>query len=247
VETIIGVGRNAIANGRGGGLLAEGSGQPIRMYPAKYAPAIAVAGSGPTIVGHHAPVVYSSYGPELDLMAPGACIWSIMPSGDYPEFGQHNRLGAPSAAAALVSGVCSLLASVRPDLTHEQAKLLLCAGADDQGSPGYDIYTGWGQLNAYHSLLLATTRVDQVRPLPDDQIELSWKSPSNAVAKDLFRVEFTTDLDGNWTDLPAEGFRQEADRTYWTGSLPVAPATPFYFRLRIKLDGLEPNQLISGN
>ena len=80
-----------------------------------------------------------------------------------------------------------------------------------------------------------------MRLLPVDQVEFSWKSPSNAVAKDLFRVQFTEDIEGTWTDLPAEGFWQEAERTYWTGPLPAGPTTtPFYFRLRVKLDGLDP-------
>jgi hypothetical protein len=57
---------------------------------------------------------------------------------------------------------------LRSEITPEQTRQLLCLGAIDQvgdqwDTPGYDVYYGWGLLNAYNTLLLAQTRIDQVR------------------------------------------------------------------------------------
>jgi subtilisin family serine protease len=236
-ETIIHAIDNAILNDVVVICPADNSGLPIQTYPAKYAPTIAVSGSKPSGGLTHSLGDFGSYGPELDLMAPGMGTWSTAPNGDDPAAGQRFEFGGSSAAAALVSGVAALVASVRPDLTHDQMKLLLCAGADDQGPRGYDIYTGWGQLNAYDSVLLAVARIERIEPLPDGRVQLSWKAPKDALAKSLFRVEYAPSLGAGWNDLPLEGLAQEAERLTWTGVVPEGPDAGGYFRLRIELAG----------
>ncbi|HYG34630.1 MAG TPA: S8 family serine peptidase, partial [Clostridia bacterium] len=96
---------------------------------------------------------FSNYGPQIDLVAPGTNIFTVGSSAG-PEVWWGTSFAAPQ-----VAGVCSLLAALRPDLNQEQARLLLCAGADDSlgdvlDAPGFDIYYGWGRLNAYHSMVL---------------------------------------------------------------------------------------------
>jgi subtilisin family serine protease len=214
---------------------AGDSGNPISQYPAKYDPVIAVGGSSPNGRWHHELWTYGSYGPEMELMAPATRLWSLVPDQGSPEHGGESGAGGSSAAAALVSGVCSLLASVRPDITHEQARMLLCAGADDEGQRGFDIETGWGQLNAYDTLLLATTRIDGIAALPGGQLEMSWRSPSDAAERVLYQLEFAPALGEAWTPITTGSMRHEPTRTFWTGAAPSGPGAFGYFRVRVEL------------
>ncbi len=237
---------NAVAQGVIFVCASGNSGAGILPFPASCSPAIAVGASDES----DRRVSFSNYGPQLDLIAPGIYINTIHPSSDYPEDGFFASSSGTSYAAPMVSGVCSLLASVRPDLNQEQALTLLAAGAGDQlgdapgrssgdgtDTPGWDQYHGWGRLNAYFSLLLATTSIDQVNPLPDGRLELSWTSPINASTNQPYRVELATPLDGTWTRVTNGTFRYEGDRTWWTEPEPPPTAsTDRFYRVRIALE-----------
>jgi len=176
---------------------------------------------------------FSNYGPGIDLCAPGTNIYTIGASGSVgPWWG--TSFAAPQAA-----GVCGLMLSVRPNLNHEQARLLLCAGADDAvgdgtDTPGFDNYYGWGRLNAYNSLILAQTRVDRLQwsnGLP----VLSWRSPPNAANKQPYQVDFQNTLTGSWTTVTSSSqFAYTTNRTSWTDTNGVS-TTRFY---RVRLRGL---------
>jgi len=211
------------------------SGSSRLPFPASYPPAIAVGAT--EITDRRA--TFSNYGPDLDLVAPGV---NIISTGA--------QMSGTSYAAPMVSGVCSLLAAVRPDITQDQALVLLGAGADDQlgdapgrplgdgtDMPGWDQRHGWGRVNAYFSLLLATTRIDQVNPLPDGRLELSWKSPINASTNQPYCVELATPLTSTWTRVTNGVFRYEGYRTWWTepDPPPTFNAERFY-RVRIVLE-----------
>jgi subtilisin family serine protease len=181
---------------------------------------------------------FSDYGPQIDLVAPGTNIYTVSRSGTL-EYWRGTSFSAPMAA-----GVCSLLASVRTNLTHEQARLLLCAGAEDRvgeatDTPGFDQYYGWGRLNAYNSLVLAQTRVDQVTTLTNRQVRVSWASPPNASNKQPYQIEFTTSVAKPWTLLTAtNGFLYQTNRTFWTDD-GTATGTNFnaltrYYRVRLR-------------
>ena len=135
----------------------------------------------------------------------------------------------------------ALLAAVRPDLNQAGARLLLCAGADDEvggaiDTPGFDNYHGWGRLNAFNSLLLATTFVDRVRHI-SNRIELSWVSPANASNKQPYQVEYKTSLTNAWITLTnANAFRYETNRTYWIddGSPTDEPGGTRFYRVGLR-------------
>jgi len=179
---------------------------------------------------------FSNYGAQLDLVAPGQDILTVGESGDL------ESVRGTSFSAPLVAGVCALLAAVRPGLTQADARLLLCAGADDEvgnatDTPGFDNYYGWGRLNAVNSLVLATTRVDQTRHA-SGLIELSWISPANAGRKQPYRVEYKTSLASGWIPLTdTNAFRYATNRTYWTddGTQTVGVADARFYRV-----GLQP-------
>ena len=174
---------------------------------------------------------FSNYGPQIDLCAPGTDIYTVSRTGKLISV-WGTSLSAPQAA-----GVCALLASVRPGISQDEARLLLCAGAEDgvgdaNDTPGFDNYYGWGRLNAYNSLLLAKTLVDRAE-WSNGAISLSWPSPANASNKQPYEVQFKNDLTDTWiTATDAAAFSYTTDRTFWSDTNAVVSAKFYRVRLR---------------
>jgi hypothetical protein len=136
-----------------------------------------------------------------------------------------------------VAGVCALLASLRPGISQEDARLLLCAGAEDRvgdatDTPGFDNYYGWGRLNALNSLLLAQMRVDRTE-WTNGTVRLSWPSPSNASNKQPCQVQFKSSPADSWqTATNTEAFTYTANRTYWSDTNVTSGLR--YYRIRVR-------------
>ena len=178
---------------------------------------------------------FSDYGPELDLFAPGVDIATLGITGGL------ELVSGTSFSTPMVAGVCALLAAVRPTLTQAEAHLLLSAGADDQvggvtDTPGFDIEHGWGRLNAFNSLLLATTHVDKILRT-NGRIEMSWSSPANASNRQPYQVEYKASLNAAWIPLTNPGlFRYDTGRTRWIGdgSETGAAGSARFFRVKLR-------------
>jgi subtilisin family serine protease len=86
---------------------------------------------------------FSSYGPEVDLAAPGVDIYSTWPwlDGYFTESGT-------SMAAPHVSGVAALVWSRWPEWDNVAVSRQLTETAVDVDAAGWDPYTGWGRLDA---------------------------------------------------------------------------------------------------
>ncbi len=89
---------------------------------------------------------YSNYGPRLDLTAPGHEIYSTVPGGSY-DYESGTSRAAPHAA-----GLAALLWSFVPSLTDEQLLELMQSSAVDLGAAGWDIYYGYGRVDAGNAL-----------------------------------------------------------------------------------------------
>ena len=131
-------------------------GDDLPRYPAFYEETIAV-GATDRFDRRAAPFSNggsdaSSYGAHIDLSAPGDGLISTYYNGGYA-----NGWGT-SQATPLVSAVAALMLSLDPDMTPEQVRSILLATADDsvgrpgEDTPGFDIYHGWGRLNAEAAL-----------------------------------------------------------------------------------------------
>ena len=96
--------------------------------------------------------VYSAYGPELDLVAPGSGStrddFILTTSSD----GRYTFNKGTSLSAAMVSGVAALLLSEQPHLNSKQVAAYLTGRADDLGDPGRDDLFGYGKINALATL-----------------------------------------------------------------------------------------------
>ena len=115
-------------------------------YPARFAPVVAVGATDDS--DHRAS--FSSFGDDLDVMAPGVDILSTVPHNGY------DFLSGTSMASPHVAGVVGLLLSQRPQLTNSQIREILHESADDLGDKGRDDYYGYGRVNAYKALQTAT-------------------------------------------------------------------------------------------
>lgn len=201
---------NAISQGAIFVTAADNNGSTNLSFPGYLTPCITV---GATDWQDHR-AAFSNSGAQLNLVAPGTTIATV---GRY---GELDHAEGTSFSAPMVAGVCALLTALRPGLTQADARLFLCAGAEDQvgdatDTPGFDNYHGWGRLNAYNSLLLATPHIDQVR-YTNGAVELSWISPANASNKQPYRVEYRTAVGGEWIPLTnTSAFRYETNRVYW--------------------------------
>lgn len=92
----------------------EGTGNSI-SYPAAYPEVITVG----AIDQYDQLASFSSYGPQLTVVAPGSGIYSTFLDGSYV------RLSGTSMAAPHVTGLLALLLSINPRLTHNRLMTLL--------------------------------------------------------------------------------------------------------------------------
>jgi hypothetical protein len=101
---------------------------------------------------------FSSYGPELDVMAPGEKIESTVCNNQY-EFYNGTSMASPFAA-----GTAGLILSLRPTLANESLRHLLRNTADDICGSGRDDYCGWGRINARRALDTTPSSVPNLPP-----------------------------------------------------------------------------------
>lgn len=110
----------------------------------------------------------SNFGSEVDVSAPGVHIVTtdIRGTRGYSTNDYVTRFNGTSAATPHVAGVAALVLSVKPNLTATEVEAILRASTDDIGAVGYDVYTGFGRINAYKAAQAALLRWDVPRLIP---------------------------------------------------------------------------------
>jgi len=112
-------------------------------YPARYTPVIAVGATNSTDQRWvWSPTQGSNYGNKVELSAPGENVYSTILSNGY-----GYKTGT-SMACPHVAGLAALLWSYKPTLTNNELRNSLHQAVDDLGTPGKDIYFGYGRINA---------------------------------------------------------------------------------------------------
>lgn len=112
---------------------------------------------------------YANFGAGMDVVAPagelGIPTPDVLGNRGYSK-SNGERLNSDytfargtSFASPIVAGVVALMFSVNPDLTPSQVRQILIDTTDkifgNYNSDGYDLYTGFGKINAYKAVLKA--------------------------------------------------------------------------------------------
>ncbi len=114
----------------------------LRFYPAAYDEVVAVTATD----SNDSRAAFSNFGEWVELAAPGVEIFSTFLSNSYT-----NKSGT-SMACPHVTGLAALVLSAHPNLTANFVRLLLRHTTEDLGEPNFDIYFGYGRINARTAL-----------------------------------------------------------------------------------------------
>jgi subtilisin len=130
------------------------------LYPAKLPESMAVA----AVDVEDQRASFSSTGPEVDVSAPGVAVLSTVPTGSCKlcDPSGYRTLSGTSMATPHVTGTAALLRS--RGFTAAQARTQMTGTAKDLGFPGFDLFYGWGRVDA----LAATTQEPYFPPIGDE-------------------------------------------------------------------------------
>jgi thermitase len=147
---------------------AGNDGTSVKNYPAAFDEVVAVTATDESDNYTY----FTSYGDWVELAAPGESIYSAFP-GDSYVFESGTSFSAPH-----VVGVAALVWSAFPLMTRDQVRMQLRSTAQDKGTPGFDVYFGYGRLNAKRA-------VEQALP-EHDLVAYSWQKPAYVKPGDLY-------------------------------------------------------------
>lgn len=160
------------------------------QYPAAYAAdGVCIAVGASDALDQRA--VFSSYGPGLDVLAPGVDIWTTFmtyPSAAGASYPGYVEDAGTSFAAPFVTGCVGLMGAARPELVDTDLQHVIRLTAHDLGPPGWDAATGWGRLD----VACALARVDSSAALVHGQamaLTPAWReSDTLVVTEDGLRL-----------------------------------------------------------
>jgi parallel beta-helix repeat protein len=131
-----------------------------KHYPAAYDEVFAVTATDQ----NDDPASFTNFGNWVEAGAPGVRIYSTVWDDSY------TYMSGTSMSTPHVSGVAALIWSRFPNMTRDQVWAQLQYTADDLGSKGFDVYYGFGRINARKA-------VEQV-PAEHDVLILNWQTPT---------------------------------------------------------------------
>ncbi|MDP2233646.1 MAG: S8 family serine peptidase, partial [Actinomycetota bacterium] len=196
------------AAGNGADLVSSSTYYPGVWYPAACEGALAVGSIDPD-TGTRS--VFSSYGDELDVVAPGEQVVVAGPTGTT------YTVRGTSFASPLVAGALGTLWSLVPSLSAtEMARIATTTADASYNTPGFDSETGWGRLDAMSAFNEMTSTIPSQMPVtvsasPQGGLEalLVWSPAEGANVRYRYGVlggsEYATTSTAGRVLLPAGG------------------------------------------
>lgn len=156
-------------------------GNPIN-YPASYNNVISVGAVDDYLYRSD----FSNYNNYVDVVAPGEDILTTNNQNWY------SYASGTSFSAPHVAGIAALIKSVKPDLTTNMFMDLIKTTSGDYGTYGYDIYYGYGLIDAasmLNKLFKPTQPTGLNAQLSNDEssITLNWNKTTNAIYYDVYK------------------------------------------------------------
>jgi len=142
----------------------------MKLYPACYDEVIAVTATDQ----YDNKAYFSNWGDWVELAAPGVDIYSTMPTyyvtmNDLGYSMNYDYMSGTSMACPHVAGVAALVWSLHPNNTRDWVRLWLRYTVDDLGEPGFDVYYGFGRINARNAVETASPT--------HELIAYEWRTP----------------------------------------------------------------------
>jgi subtilisin family serine protease len=156
------------------------------LYPANFSEVLSVGATSSSDTR----ASFSSYGPELDMVAPGVSVGPLPTYTAGNATSGYTNASGTSFATPLTAGVAALLLAENPDMTLAQLNATLTESVEKPSSLGgayRNDQLGQGRLNAYRAVLTARAygQIENLGPA----VEVNqapggavWRSRSGSVA-----------------------------------------------------------------
>ena len=231
--------KDAVAAGVIVVVAAGNSNSTVPMYPAGFPEVITV--SATDLADQR--TYYSSYGPHVDLAAPGGDRYADLNADGYPDgilstvvdpaYGAaYAQKTGTSMSAPHVAALAFLIRSLDPTLSPLEVEAYMEAGALDLGPPGFDEEYGFGRIDAGRSVSIASG------------LSLGPSEPFAAPA----RLTFTEDgevcsfgLVNRGGGSPLQVLSVVSDM-FWAEPLITSGQTPCTLDVRVTSAGMAPGQ-----
>ncbi len=176
------------------------------MYPAAYPEVIAVGAVDRSVNW----AAFSSYGQELDLVAPGVDIVSTCRGASYCV------MAGTSMATSHVTGSVALLLGVDPSLNPAEVRALLQASSRDLGPGGPDSYFGAGLVYISSVLSVPTPTPTPTSGIAEDRSSAMISDTLFLYSSPLLDFDIQSFLNG--MPGPLAAYSESIDGATWTAA-----------------------------
>ncbi len=143
---------------------------------------------------------FSSYGPLIDICAPGEDIYSTF--WDPYKGSTYTEMSGTSMASPMVAGLAALLLTKNPKLTNDEIRQIIEVSATDLGDSGWDTKYGHGKINVDKAMTISLSRIDDSNSSADKAVSLTSGVPVQE------KIHFGSDQDWFKINVPQSGHLQ---------------------------------------
>lgn len=118
---------------------------------------------------------FSSYGPQIDVCAPGEDIYSTY--WDLYKGSTYAKMSGTSMASPMVAGLAAMLLAKNPKLTNDDVRQIIEVSATDLGDSGWDPRYGHGRIDVYKALTMSLKKIDDANGSPEKAVSLTPGMP----------------------------------------------------------------------